>query len=150
MPYEADTASYSVVKSQSNTPYSLHCCSAHKYFTLSRGSIHESMFLEHRFQLHNFLQRLLLVTFRQFVKADPDGVIKWKQFLRYWPFVRGFTGHRWNPRAMASDAELWCFLWSAPWINGWINNPEASNLRRQRAHCDVIAMSIRNKSHIVL
>ena len=25
-----------------------------------------------------------------------------------------FTGFRWNPRTKASDAELWCFLWSAP------------------------------------
>ena len=25
-----------------------------------------------------------------------------------------FTGHRWIPRTNASDAELWCFLWSAP------------------------------------
>ena len=25
-----------------------------------------------------------------------------------------FTGHRWIPRIKASDAELWCFLWSAP------------------------------------
>ena len=25
-----------------------------------------------------------------------------------------FTGHRWIPRTMASDAELWCFLWSRP------------------------------------
>ena len=25
-----------------------------------------------------------------------------------------FTGHRWIPRAKASDAELGCFLWSAP------------------------------------
>ena len=24
-----------------------------------------------------------------------------------------FTGHRWIPRPKASDAELWCFLWSA-------------------------------------
>ena len=24
-----------------------------------------------------------------------------------------FTGHRWIPRKKASDAELWCFLWSA-------------------------------------
>ena len=26
---------------------------------------------------------------------------------------REFTGHRWIPRTKASDAELWCFLWSA-------------------------------------
>ena len=25
-----------------------------------------------------------------------------------------FTGPRWIPRTKASDAELWCFLWSAP------------------------------------
>ena len=25
-----------------------------------------------------------------------------------------FTGHRWIPRTKASDAELWCFLWSTP------------------------------------
>ena len=25
-----------------------------------------------------------------------------------------FTGHRWIPRTKASDAELWCFLWSGP------------------------------------
>ena len=29
--------------------------------------------------------------------------------------LRGeFTGPRWIPRTKASDAELWCFLWSAP------------------------------------
>ena len=40
----------------------------------------------------------------------------------------------------ASDAELWCFLWSAPWINGWVNNREYGDLRRHWAHYDVIVM----------
>ena len=48
-----------------------------------------------------------------------------------------FTGPRWIPRTKASDAELWCFLW---WINGWVNNGEAGDLRRLRAHYDVIVM----------
>ena len=61
-----------------------------------------------------------------------DDVIKWKQFPRYWPFVRGI--HR------SSDAEIWCFLWSAPWMNGWVNNRESGDLRRQCAHTDVIVM----------
>ena len=39
-----------------------------------------------------------------------DDVIKWKHLCGE------FTGHRWIPRTKASDAELWCFLWSAP---GW-------------------------------
>ena len=30
------------------------------------------------------------------------------------PLCGEFTGYRWNPRTKASDAELWCFLWSAP------------------------------------
>ena len=47
-----------------------------------------------------------------------------------------FIGHRWIPRTKTSDAELWCFLWSAPWINGWGSNSEAGDLRRHRAHYD--------------
>ena len=43
-----------------------------------------------------------------------DDVIKWKHFLRHWPLCGEFTGDRWIPHTKASDAELWCFLWSAP------------------------------------
>ena len=39
---------------------------------------------------------------------------KWKHFPRYWPFVKGTTGHRWIPLTKASDSALWCFLWYAP------------------------------------
>ena len=56
------------------------------------------------------------------------------------PLCGEFTGHRWIPSTKASDAELWCFLWFAPWINGWVNNREAGDLRRHRAHFDVIVM----------
>ena len=42
-----------------------------------------------------------------------DDVIKWKHFPRNWPFVRGIHRSRWIPRTKASEAELWCFLWSA-------------------------------------
>ena len=51
-----------------------------------------------------------------------------------------FTGDRWIPRTKASDSELWCFLRSAPWINGWVNNREAGDLRRHCTHYDVILM----------
>ena len=46
-----------------------------------------------------------------------------------------FTGPRWIPRTKASDVELWCAR-----INGRVNNGEAGDLRRHRAHCDVIVM----------
>ena len=51
-----------------------------------------------------------------------------------------FTGHRWIPHIKASDAELWCFFLSA-WINSWVNNSEAGDLRRHSAHYDVTVMS---------
>ena len=53
---------------------------------------------------------------------------------------REFTGHRWIPSTKASDAELWCFFFICVWINGWVNNREAGDLRRNRAHYDVIVM----------
>ena len=58
-----------------------------------------------------------------------------------------FTGHRWIPRTKASGAELWCFLWSAPKINGRVNNREAGNFRRHRAQYDVIVMGHRGYSY---
>ena len=57
------------------------------------------------------------------------------------PLCGEFTGHLWPPRTKASDAELWCFLWSAPWINSWVNNREAGDLRRHCAHYDIIVMT---------
>ena len=52
-----------------------------------------------------------------------------------------FTGPRWLPRTKASDPELWCFLSSAPWKNSWVSNRNAGDLRRHRAHYDVIVMT---------
>ena len=56
------------------------------------------------------------------------------------PLCGEFTGHRWIPRTKARGAELWCFLWPAPWMNGWENNREAGELRRHRAHYDVTVL----------
>ena len=58
-------------------------------------------------------------------------------FPRNWPFVRGI--HR--SRTKASDVELWCFFIYV-WINGWLNNREAGDLRRYRAHYDITVMAI--------
>ena len=49
-----------------------------------------------------------------------------------------FTGPRWIPRTKASDAELWCFLW----MNSWVNNREAGDLRRHHTHYDGIVMGV--------
>ena len=57
------------------------------------------------------------------------------------PLWGEFTGHRWIHHTKASDAELWYFLWSAPWINGWVNTREAGDMRRYPAHCYVTVMA---------
>ena len=69
-------------------------------------------------------------------------------FLRYRPFPRGTTSHRWIPLTMASDAELWCFLWPTPKQTGWANSRYAGDLRRLSAHCDVIAIFVRRKEEL--
>ena len=61
------------------------------------------------------------------------------------PLCGEFTGHRWIPRTKASDAELWCFLWSAPEINGWVNNREAGDLSCHGAQYDVTLMGYSSK-----
>ena len=70
-----------------------------------------------------------------------DDVIKWKHFPRCWPSVQGIHRSAVNHPHKTSDADLWYFLWSAPWINNWVNNREAGDLRRHRAHYDVIVVS---------
>ena len=64
------------------------------------------------------------------------------------PLCGEFTGHRWIPHTKANDAERWCFLWSPPWINGWVNNLEAGDLRRRRAYYDVIVIHYKQTGKI--
>ena len=47
-----------------------------------------------------------------------------------------FTSHRWIPHTKASVSELWFFSLICAWINGWVNNGEAGDLRRHRAQYD--------------
>ena len=44
-----------------------------------------------------------------------------------------FTGQRWIPRTKASDADI-CVSLICAWINNGVNNHEAGDLRRHRAH----------------
>ena len=56
-----------------------------------------------------------------------------------------FTNHRWIPRTKPAtrsiDVSLIC-----TWTNSWANNEDAGDLRRLRAHCDVIVMEISPRS----
>ena len=71
-----------------------------------------------------------------------DDVIKWKHFPRYCPFVQGI--HRSQVNSPHKDP--WCgalmFSLISAWINCWINNHEAGDLRRHHTHYDVIVMQL--------
>ena len=63
-------------------------------------------------------------------------------FPRCRPFVQGIHRSPVNsPYTKASDAELWCSSLICAWINAWVNNRKAADLRRHRAHYGVIVMS---------
>ena len=69
-----------------------------------------------------------------------DNVIKWKYFLRYWPFVRGI--HRSPVNSPHKDQWRGALMLSliCVWTNGWVNNRDAGDLRHHRAHYDVTVM----------
>ena len=69
-----------------------------------------------------------------------DDVIKWKHFPRYWPFVRGIHRSPVNSPHKGQWRGALMFTWICARINGWVNNGEAGDLRRYRAHYDVIVM----------
>ena len=73
---------------------------------------------------------------------SPDDVIKWKHFPRYWHFVRGIHRSPVNSAHKGQWRGALMFSFICAWTNGWVNNDEAGDLRRHRAHCDVIVMEI--------
>ena len=67
-------------------------------------------------------------------------VIKWKHFPRYWAICAGNSPVTVNsPHKGQWRGVLMCSL-ICNWTNGWVNNREAGDLRRHRAHYDVILM----------
>ena len=69
-----------------------------------------------------------------------DDVIEWKHFPRYWPFVRGIYRSLVNSLHKGQWRRALMFPLICAWINGWVNNCAASDLRCYRAHYDVIVM----------
>ena len=89
-------------------------------------------------------------TVEKTIDTPHDDVIKWKHFPRNWPFVRGIHRSPVNSlHTKASDAELWCFLWSVPEQTvEKNNNRDPGDLRRHRAQYDVTVIMWRKQTHI--
>ena len=70
-----------------------------------------------------------------------DAVIKWKHFPPCWPFVRGIPRSSVNSPHKGQWRGAMMFSLICAWINGWVTNGEAGDLRRHRAHYDVTLIS---------
>ena len=80
------------------------------------------------------------ITFRGHLKHDD--VIKWEQFPRYWPFVRGIHRSPVNSPHKGQWRGALMFSLIYAWINGWINNGETGDWRHRRAHYDITVMNV--------
>ena len=91
---------------------------------------------------------------RQALHFPGRGVTWWRHqmetfFPRYWPFVRGIHRSPVNSTQGQWRRAWMPFFWTASeWIKGWVNNREAGDLRRYRAHCDVTVMNAFMGDHI--
>ena len=77
---------------------------------------------------------------RQDKTGAHDDVIKWKHFPGYWPFVRGIHRSPLNSHHKGQWRGSLVFSWICTLAYGWINNRDAGDLRRHRAHYDVTVM----------
>ena len=69
-----------------------------------------------------------------------DDVIQWNHFPRYWPFVRGIHRSPVNSPHKGQWRGALMFSLICARINCWVNTGEAGDVRRHRAHYDVIVM----------
>ena len=74
-----------------------------------------------------------------------DDVIKRKHFPRYWPFVWRIHRSPVNSPHKGQWRRALMFSLICAWINDWVNNREADDLGRYRAHCDVTVMHVKCK-----
>ena len=77
---------------------------------------------------------------REFSEVHDD-VIKWKHFSRYWPFVWGIHRSPVNSPHKGQWRRILMFSLICIWINSWVSNREAGDLKRYRTHFDVNVMN---------
>ena len=92
--------------------------------------------------------RRLVLTHRPL--GNHDGVLKWKHFPHNWPFVRGIHRSPVNSPHKGQWRVALMFSLICVWVNDWVNNREAGDLRHYRAHYDVTVMCSSNFECTVL
>ena len=75
-----------------------------------------------------------------FLPNTHHDVIIWKNFPRYWPFVQGIHRSPVNSPHKGQWRRTLMFSLICVWINGWVNNRVARDLRCHCTHYYVIVM----------
>ena len=96
----------------------------------------ESSSWENKINFFRWKQRTRAVVTEQ----THNDVMKWKHFPRYWPFLWGIQRSPGNSPHKGQWRGALMFSSICAWINVWVNNGEAGDLRRHRAHYDVTVM----------
>ena len=96
----------------------------------SKRLSHESNFPEssHDYNLQDYIFKI------------QDDVIKWKHFSHYWPFVWGIHRFPVNSQHKGQWRGALMFSFICVWVDGWVNNHKAGDLRCYPAHYDVTIM----------
>ena len=109
-------------------------------FTATKERSHICMYHSEDLLCHENVSVVFIVRVTDHLRKHDDVIIS-KHFPRYWPFVRGIHRSPVNsPHKGQWRGALMLSLICA-WINGWVNNSEAGDLRRHQAHYDVIVMT---------
>ena len=101
------------------------------------GHVISVMILSVQYAFSSPLHLLLPVAKSTGYPRPQDDVIKWKHFPRYWPFVRSPV----NSPHKAQWRRALMFSLICAWINAWVNNREAGDLRRHRVYYDATVMA---------
>ena len=129
-----------------------HKCTASHYITVGHVHFSKIFFSFDPWVLPQFQLSHSLVLYRMkfacrtamtTVYIDHDDVIKWKHFPHHWPFVRGIHQSPVNSPHKGQWRGALMFSLMYTWINGWVNNHEAGDLRGHHAHYDITVMSVR-------
>ena len=98
----------------------------------------ENILFQTYFSMCSLIIIIILVSF-----GSPlwhDDVFKRKHFPRYWSFVRGIHRSLVNSPHKGEWRGAVMFSLICVWINGWVNNREAGDLRHYRAHYGITVM----------
>ena len=83
---------------------------------LCKTIVHQQVFLLYQHDIPCYSVTHILTNWFRGITANlynEDG-IKWRHFRVTGPLCGEITSHRWIPDTKSSDAELWCFVLSAP------------------------------------